>query len=185
MMNLVSEIKERIRVFRDDSDASVSVEFVLAMPMLFWAFMASSVYFDGYRQSAINLKAAYTIGDLISRETESINNAYLDSMYTLHQMLTRATSATTLRVTVVHWDEDDDRFYLDWSQTRGSVGPLTSNEVLLLTDKLPTMPNAERVILVETTNSFTPFFDIGMDIVSLDNFVFTRPRFAPQVIWES
>ena len=184
-MKMISEIKARIRAFRQDADASVSVEFVLAMPILFWAFMASYVYFDGYRQSAINLKAAYTIGDLISRETDPINDAYLDSMYTLHRLLTRATSATTLRVTVVHWDEDDNRFYSDWSQTRGSINPLTTTEVLVLGEKLPTMPNAERVIVVETTNTFVPLYKVGMDTLSLDNFVFTRPRFAPQVVWES
>ncbi len=185
-MSLCSEIKSRVRAFRDDTDASVTVEFVMAVPMLFWALAACYVFFDGYRQSAINLKAAYTIGDLISRETEAINDEYLDSMYKLHRLLTRATSSTTLRVTVLHWDEDAERFYQDWSQTRGSIDPLTSGDVLLLTDKLPIVPNAERIILVETTNSFTPTFtNVGLGTLSLDNFVFTSPRFAPQVIWES
>lgn len=184
-MKLFSDIKTRLRIFRAETDASVSVEFVLAMPMLFWAFMATYVFFDGYRQSAVNLKAAYTISDLISRETNPINNNYLDSMYALHRLLTRATSSTTLRITVVHWDENDNRFYRDWSQTRGNIEPLTSGDVLQLTDKLPSMPNAERVILVETTNSFTPIYNVGLNALSLDNFVFTRPRFAPQVIWES
>jgi hypothetical protein len=185
-MSLCSTIKSRLKAFGRDTDASVTVEFVMAAPMLFWALAACYVFFDGYRQSAINLKAAYTIGDMISRETEAINDNYLDSMYSLHRLLTRATSSTTLRITVVHWDEDDDRFYQDWSQTRGGIDPLTSNEVSLLTAKLPTMPNAERVILVETTNSFTPTFsNVGIGTLSLDNFVFTRPRFAPQVVWES
>lgn len=185
-MGLRSEIKSRIRAFRDDTDASVTVEFVMAAPMLFWALAACYVFFDGYRQSAVNLKAAYTIGDMISRETDAIDNDYLDSMYALHRLLTRATSSTTLRVTVVHWDEDDNRFYQDWSQTRGSIDPLTTSEVSLLTDKLPTMPNAERVILVETTNSFIPTFtNVGLGTLSLDNFVFTRPRFAPLVYWAS
>ncbi|MBL4768243.1 MAG: pilus assembly protein [Rhodobacteraceae bacterium] len=184
-MNLLAGIKARARAFHNDTDASVSVEFLLAMPMVFWAFMASYVFFDGYKQSSVNLKAAYTIGDLISRETDPITDDYLDSMYALHRLLTRATSSTTLRITVVRWNEDTNRFYRDWSQTRGTIEPLTSADVLLLTDKLPLMPNAERVIIVETTNSFTPFYNIGMDTLSLDNFVFTRPRFAPQVIWES
>ncbi|MFT5342883.1 MAG: hypothetical protein ACI9BH_002099 [Paracoccaceae bacterium] len=184
-MECLSEIKARLRVFRAETDASVSVEFILVMPMLFWAFMASYVFFDGYRQSSINLKAAYTIGDLISRETDPINDNYLDSMYSLHRLLTHATSSTTLRVTVVRWNEDDNRFYRDWSESRGDIMPLTSAEVLLLNDKLPAMPNAERVILVETTNSFFPVYKVGLETLSLDNFVFTRPRFAPQVVWES
>ncbi len=185
-MSLCSEIKSRVRAFWDDSDASVTVEFVMAVPMLFWALAACYVFFDGYRQSAINLKAAYTIGDLVSRETDNINDDYLDSMYKLHRLLTRTTSSTTLRLTVVRWDKDDNRFYKKWSQTRGSIDPLTSGDVLLLTDKLPKMANADEVILVETTNSFTPTFtNVGLGTLSLDNFVFTAPRFTTQATtWE-
>ena len=185
-MKLFSTAKTRLRAFWSDTDATATVEFVVATPMLFWALAACYVYFEGFRQSSINLKAAYTISDMISRETAAINDDYLDSIYALHRFLTRATSETTLRVSVVRWDEDDNRFYEDWSETRGAVDPMTTSEVLSLTDKLPVMPDAERVILVETTNTFIPVFDnVGLSTVSLDNFVFTRPRFAPQVAWES
>ena len=185
-MGQTSVIKSRVRAFWGDTDASVTVEFICAVPMLFWALAASFVFFDGFRQSAINLKAAYTIGDMISRETAAVNDDYMDSVYALHRLLTHATSSTTLRVSVVRWDEDDNRFYEDWSESRGAIDPLTTAEVLLLTDKLPTMPDSERVILVETTNSFTPTFqNVGLEAMSFDNFVFTRPRFAPQVAWES
>ena len=180
-----NKIMNWVRAFRDDARGSVSVEFALIMPFLFWAFGASYVYFDGYRQSSVNLKAAFTIGDMISRETDPLNDAYMDSMYNLLNLMTRTPSDTTLRVTVVRWDEDDDRYYFDWSQTRGAVLPMTDADVIQMADKLPVMPDNERVILVETSNSFVPLFNIGMDTLSLDNFVFTRPRFAPQVLWES
>lgn len=185
-MSLWSVVKSRIQAFRSDTDASVTVEFVMAVPMLFWALAGSYVFLDGYRQSSVNLKAAYTISDMLSRETEAINDDYLDSMYELHRLLTRATSSTTLRVTVVHWDENDGRFYHDWSQTRGTIDPLTSSDVLLMTDRLPVVPNAERVILVETTNTFVPTFsNVGLGTLSLDNFIFTSLRFGPQLVWES
>ena len=58
-----SILKARAKAFIDDQSGNITVEFVLAMPILFWAFMACYVFFDGYRQSAANLKAAYTISD--------------------------------------------------------------------------------------------------------------------------
>lgn len=183
-MSIRRLLRTRLKSFAQDTRGAVSVEFVLAMPILFWAFMATYVFFDGYRQSAVNLKAAYTIADLISRETQPVTNDYIDSMNELHRLLTRAESATSLRVTVARWDEEDNRFYRDWSAARGgNLLPLTDSDMLGLTDKLPVMPDAERVILVETTNTFVPLFKVGMASKSLDNFVFTRPRFAPQVVW--
>lgn len=176
-----------LNAFRRDTTGSVSIEFVLVMPVLFWAFMAMYVFFDGYRQSTINLKTAYTISDLVSRETAAINDEYVDSMHDLMKVLTRSSSASTLRITVARWDAGDDRFYRDWSAARGfGISPLSDADMLDIAEMLPFMPDNERVILVETTNTFVPAFDgVGLDITSLRNFVFTRPRFAPQVVWEN
>lgn len=184
-MTRIQTLRARLRAFWQDQTGSITVEFVLVMPILFWTFMAGYVYFDGYRQSSINLKAAYTISDLLSRETQAITPEYIDSMYELHRLLVRATSPTTLRVSVVRWDEDENRYYRDWSAARGGIEALSNSDLVDLADKLPVMPDAERVILVETTNTFVPLFNVGMENKSLDNFVFTRPRFAPQLAWSS
>ena len=91
-----------------------------------------------------------------------------------------------MRISVVRWDQDDDRYYLDWSEARGlNYLALSNNDLLNIEDELPTMPDNERVILVETSNTFVPLYKIGMDNIDIDNFVFTRPRFAPQVVFES
>ena len=185
MMRTVSP-KTWLTAFRKDTGGNMSVEFVLMMPMLFLTFMCTYVFFDGYRQSTVNLKAAYTISDLISRETNPVTDEYIDSMHNLLQMMTRDGSATRLRVSVVKWDTGDDKYYLDWSEARGTgMAPMTNNDLLLIEDKLPLMPDNERVIVVETTNTFVPLYGIGMKNIELENFVFTRPRFAPQVIFDN
>ncbi|WP_290559967.1 pilus assembly protein [Aestuariivita sp.] len=162
----------------------MTVEFVLIVPILFWAYAASYAFFDGYRQSSINLKAAYTIGDLLSRERQIITPAYIDSMYALAQHLTRTDSPLDMRITVIRWDEEDDMFYFDWSQTRGSVLPLTQADLPDIAHRLPVMPDEERVILVETWNTWKSVVSTGMPERSFDNFIFTRPRFAPQLKFE-
>lgn len=93
----------------------------------------STPNFDGYRQSAQNLKAAYAISDILSRETQTINDSYMGD----------------------------------------------------LAERLPVMPDGERVILVETSNEWVPAFNVGFETTLLDNFNFTSPRFAPQLCWES
>ena len=182
---ILDRLKSFLRRFGRDTRGSVTVEFVMMMPLLFWAYGASYVFFDAYRQDTINLKAAYTIGDLISRETMAINDDYIDSMFELTRLLIRTNAPMSLRVSVVRWDEDDSEYLLDWSSARGTAAPLTNADLEDLAERLPTMPDQERVILVETWNTWNPPFTVGMELISIDNFVFTRPRFAPQVVWEN
>lgn len=108
-------------------------------------------------------------------------------MLNLLQLMTDASSSgdVTMRISVIRWDQDDDRYYLDWSANRGFSEELTNANLNDLKDRLPTMPDNERVILVETNNVFVPLFNIGMDDINLSNFVFTRPRFVSQVPWDN
>jgi len=174
-----------LKRFRDDTSGVISLEFVIMMPILFWTFMAVYVFFDGYRQSALNLKAAYTISDLISRETEAINDSYVNSMMNVLRLMTRSGSEVDLRISVIRWDQDDDRYYVYWSANRGFAAELTDDNVIDFAERLPVMPDDEMVILVETKNVFEPVFDVGMNDIDLDNFVFTRPRFASKVEWDA
>lgn len=177
-------LKSRFKAFCHDTSGNITVEFALAMPILFWTFMASYVFFDGYRQSANNLKAAYTISDLISRETLAINDDYIDSMYNLLSMMTRSGSTTQMRISVIRWDEDDNKYYLDWTANRGFASDMSDASLSDVANKLPVMPNNERVILVETNNVFVPLFNVKLDNINLENFVFSRPRFASKVVWD-
>ena len=182
---LLCRLQQVLRDFARDTRGSVSVEFVIVMPLLFWGFMAIYVYFDGFRQSTQNLKAAYSIGDMISRETEAINSAYIDSMEEVLKLMTRSETQVKLRVTVVRWDENDNRYYVDWSKSRGYGSIRTNGDMADLSERLPVMPDNERVILIETKAEYEPVFDIGMAEQDLDTFIFTRPRFAPQVVWSN
>lgn len=183
-MNPLKALLNQLKRFRRESSGTVTVEFAIIIPMLFWGYASSYIFFDGFRQSTINLRAAYTIGDMVSRETQVLTPAYIDSMYNMAQLLTRTEAPMAMRITVIRWDEDDDQFYLDWSQARGEVGTMTQENLVDFADLLPVMPDAERVILVETWNTWEPVINVGMDERQMANFVFTRPRFAPQVIFD-
>lgn len=182
---MLRNIAQRLRAFRNDTSGLVSVEFAIYVPLLLWTFAAIYTYFDAFRQESINLKAAYTISDLISRETTTLNDDYIDSMHEMAKLLIRSDSLITLRVTVVRWDEDNGRHYVDWSEVRGTeLLSWTDATINTVKDSLPSMPDEERVILVETRNEMSPAFRIGLPELDINNFVFTRPRFAPLVHFE-
>ncbi|MGV6847698.1 MAG: TadE/TadG family type IV pilus assembly protein [Marinibacterium sp.] len=172
------------RRFVRDTRGAVSLEFALMMPALFLTLAGSYVYFDGYRQSTTNLKAAYTVSDLLSRETNVIDNDYLDAMVDLLRFLTRPDDNISLRVTLIYWSDQDNRYYVDWSAKRGFSTVLTNNDMASLETKLPVLADGDRAILVETRTYYNPDFNVGMTQKELYNFVVTRPRFAPQIVYQ-
>jgi Flp pilus assembly protein TadG len=177
-------LRHRLKSFSRDTEGSVSVEFAIYTPVLLGLLAAFYTFFDAFRQESINLKAAYTISDLISRETNYVNNTYLDSMYTMGTLLLRGDTTYDMRISVVRWDEADQSYYVDWSKVRGGgFTEWTDATIHLVKDDLPAMPDQERVILVETKNTVEPAFRVGLPTMQISNFVFTRPRFAPQVVF--
>ncbi|NIZ63102.1 hypothetical protein DL239_19235 [Sedimentitalea sp. CY04] len=178
-------VKPILKAFRRDTDGSVSIETAFYLPALLLVFAAIYTYFDAFKQESANLKAAYTISDLISRETNAVNNDYIDSMHALTEVLIRAGSTISLRISVIRWDEADNRYYVDWSVNRGTqMLSWTDATISEVESRLPTMPDQERVILVETQNAVDAAFKIGLPDMNIYNFVFTRPRFAPQIVFE-
>ncbi|MDQ2093268.1 TadE/TadG family type IV pilus assembly protein [Rhodalgimonas zhirmunskyi] len=178
-------IRKRLSGFRDETDGTVAVEAVVMLPLILWAFCGLFVFFDAYRQNAISQKAAYTISDLISRETAAIDNDYIDGMYSMLNFLTRSGQERRLRITIVRFDADDGEYHVEWSETRGTMDPLDDAVVNGWTDTLPVMVDEERLILVETRTVYEPPFTVGLSQQTLQTFVFTRPRFAPQVLFDA
>lgn len=185
MISLISTLARRLRRFAKDARGTLTVEAVVMFPILFWAILSMLVFFDAYRQSSINVKAALTLSDMISREVDPINAAYLNGAVSLFQELARSHTAPKLRVTVVYYDLESDTFNVDWSHQRGGVTVLTTADIQLMTDRLPIVWNNERLIIVETWSDYNPPFNVGIARQDLYNFVFTRPRFAPQVKFQA
>ncbi|MEO1464356.1 MAG: hypothetical protein AAFU82_18975, partial [Pseudomonadota bacterium] len=87
--------------------------------------------------------------------------------------------------TSVRWNGDNNVYERDWSQAKGWVSAMTDAQVAGLQPSLPVMPHNERVMVVETFVKFEPVFDVGLQDRTIQNFVFTRPRYAPRVLWQA
>jgi Flp pilus assembly protein TadG len=170
--------------FAREEKGTASIEAMIMVPLIFGVLMTIFTLSDLFRQHSMHQKAAYTIGDMISRETLPIDADYLDGAHGLFDTLTRDPQDSTFRVSVLRWNNTNSKFQLDWSQTRGNIQPLTNTVVRDWSDKLPVMLHNERIIIVETSAAYQGPMDIGLGNRKIDNFVFTRPRYAPQVIWD-
>lgn len=181
-----SYIKSRLAAFREETGGTVSIEFVIMAPIIFWAYASMFSWFDAYRQVGVHDKAAFTAADMISRETDPIDDDYIDATRDLVGFLARAQERPDIRISVIRYVERKDEFRLDWSAKRGSIGKLRNSDVKNWHDKLPSLVGGERIILVETKIEYTPPFLYGlMRDNTVRSFVFARPRFAPKVCWET
>ncbi len=196
-------LKMRLSRFSRDSEGSVTLEAMIVMPILVLIFAACWVYFDVFRESSVNQKANYVIGDALSRETDEIDDTYIDNSYKLLKLFTRTNDdlydedagdaglsegdlyPTDLRITVVSYKENNDKYSVEWSVVRGDPDPLTDSDLTEMRDRLPLLADAAQVILVETWDDYFPLFRIGLNAFPIKTYSFTQPRYAPQLLYAS
>lgn len=169
--------------FARQEEGSVSLEALIMMPIVFWIFAAMFSIFETYEEYSVNQKAAYTIGDMISRETLPLDGDYLDGVQDLLQYMISAPDQTAVRVTSLQYDKSAGRFYVHWSRARGTKQAVSNADVANWTSKLPNMPDDEYIVVTETWSQYQPPFNIGLGQPEIYNFVFTRARYAPRVLF--
>ena len=181
MTRLISNLRRFVR----KEDGNASLEAVIFIPLMLSVLAATFTFHDAFRQKSLNTKAAYTISDALWRETDPINDAYLDGMVEMMEYLTRSEGPNSLRVTMVRYNAKKDKFLVDWSKTRGDFNRLKNKDLKSMYDDLPTLLHNERIIVVETGTDYSaPFLVDGFVTDDLFyNMAFTRPRFAPQIVW--
>lgn len=177
-------IRNRLKTFRAGVEGNVSIEMVFFVPLIITVLAATFALHDAFRQKSLNTKASYTISDAISRETDPLDDSYLDGMLDLLEYLTNSSGPYSIRVTLVHYDADEDHHTAEWSQVRGTFEPLDDTALAELRTEIPVMLDNERVILVETETEYLP--PLWFNKLPMDRFYtlgVTRPRFAPKITW--
>ncbi|MDD9921848.1 MAG: hypothetical protein OXQ92_06160 [Boseongicola sp.] len=166
----------------DDQSGSFSIEAILALPFLLFGYIGMYTMFEGLRENNINLKASYTVGDLLSRETDLVDMTYLNGVNSVFAWLTRTQSDVSIRVTVVRYDAALDQHILVWSRgVNGRTDLIQDTVDAFVTPHIPILADADTAIIVETWSQFDPIMDIGMQSTELYNIVVTAPRFTEQL----
>jgi len=183
---MYTRILRQIRSFLRDTSGTAAMETVILMPLLFWTYMALAVYFDAFKTRSATEKAAFTISDVLSRETSSIDEVYLAGVHNLFDFIAKSAEETSLRVSVVSYSTVNQAYALEWSEVDGDAEALTASDLLLMEESLPVMSNGENLILVETFSTYDPGGEwVVTGVKNFSTFIFTRPRFAPQLTWAS
>lgn len=183
-MPIMQRLKLRARRFGDETSGSIPVEGLLVSTLLIWWYVAAFTFFYAYQQKNANLKGAYTIADMLSRQTDAIDEDYITGLNTVFDYMTRSPRDTFIRVSSLYWDDVQDRYEVQWSHvTDPAYNHHTYSSIQPLAAKIPTMPEQDSVILVETFMYHQPIFNVGLGPAWYTTFITTRPRFASCVPW--
>ncbi|CUJ91243.1 hypothetical protein RUE5091_01074 [Ruegeria denitrificans] len=180
-MRFLSGVRQFLKKSARRENGNLTLESLLMFPIFVMTVSLAYTFFDGFRQSTLNIKAAYTVSDLISREKGLINDTYITSMRTLMQRMVDSPAEMRLRVSHITYDAENDEYFVDWTTTCGFPGIWNDSNIELLRDRLPPMADAEPMIIVESSNDYEwtvkPAW-LNTDY-QFENYVFTRPRFDP------
>ncbi len=184
-MSFYQSLKIRGRKFGRETTGSMPTEGVMAFTFLVWWYIASFQFFDAYRQKNVNLKAAYTIADMLSRQTSEVGPKYITGLNTVFDYLTYSNKPTWIRVTQIYWDDTAKTFRQNWSYATSGHPVNTDAMVDARKAQIPIMPVGDTVILVETFMAYEPIFSVGLKAMVYDTFITTRPRFASQLAYNA
>ncbi len=190
---MFSCIAKRYKSFRSEQSGSASVEAVFAFPILLWAATGTFTFFDAYKAQNATYRANYTISDMISRETKSIDYNYVNGLFKVYRYMTFAeTEDSWIRVSQLQCvsqcnDEENRLLTFDWSRGVNGARDLTNADFEFYADKIPLLAQSDRLVLVETSLNYKPIFNnflVDFPERDIESYVVTRPRFAPQILWD-
>jgi len=165
--------------FTREDDGSISIEFILVLPILILWLLGSFVFFDAYRSFSQTEKLAYTITDIVSRHDE-VGVAEIDELRAIQSKMAPPRSTDNwMRISSICFN--DGIFTVLWSTTRSdssvTITPLVTDDIPVAI--MPVMAEQDTVILTEVSGRWTPLaMSVGANVVDFDNDLVVRPRFT-------
>lgn len=176
----MTESNSRHCGFLQDEYGTLTMEFLLWLPVLAFWLVVSVAFYDAYKSRADAAKAAHTLTDIVSRQVEVTENFFTE-MHTLEEkLLPRIGSGETLRLTSIQYDANEESHSILWSEARGGGQPLRNEEIPLAL--MPAMAHLDTVILSEVSVPYQPFTTWSRtDITEWSFALVTRPRFVTAI----
>ncbi|MGR3513630.1 MAG: TadE/TadG family type IV pilus assembly protein [Paracoccaceae bacterium] len=172
--------------FLRNERGSLSIEALIAIPILFMGFAMTMVFWDAFKTITVSQKATYTVADILSREAE-VDDDFLTTVYEVYDFLSHSKEPTALRITVISqaFDADTNSSDIDieWSEGRGGLSGLTN--LSSLEDRIPPMHDGEWLIIVESEQEWVPFFQVGLSDYRFFDVSITRPRFSGTLVYDN
>jgi hypothetical protein len=183
---MIGAMRSALHAFRRDERGSFTVEAVVIFPLLVWAYTAMFVFWDAYKAENLAMKGAYTIADMISREVQPIDADYVEGLNSIFGFLSGLDPTNEIRVSVVRMVSGPGgvpELSLRWSYGTSSELPALT-DIAVIEDRVPILALGDELIVIEAIVGWEPAFNTGLPARDLYEMVITKPRYAPQVLWD-
>lgn len=167
-----------LRRWRRAERGSITIEFLLWLPLLAFWLVVSVAFFDAYKSRNDAAKAAHTLSDIMSRQVE-MSNAFADELFALEdKLLPRVATGKRLRVSSIRYAAET--YQVQWSRAVGGGQPMADADIPL--EFLPEMADLDTVVLTELYVPYQPFTDwAGIGARAWTFVIVTRPRFVSAI----
>lgn len=174
------------RKFARTERGTVSLEAVLAFPMLIWIVTAMFVFYDAFKTYNVSQKAAYSLADTLSREDgKVIDDDYMRRLADLFDWLAHSEGGNRIIVTVLEKELNPvslkEEINIEWS--RDGAGNIAHTDLSEIEDRIPVMSLGEQLIFVEGFQGWEPAFNVGLPGFTFHQVAIHRPR-GPKLSWE-
>lgn len=178
-----------LKRFRKDEDATITMEFAIVAPLLFFVIIAGFEFFDAFKSYGRAAKVTYSIADIMSRQ-RSVDEPFITEMHALTDaLLPWMNEDKALTITGITYDVDDG-YEVYCSKHSGYDMKmnfnLSLNTAVVQTkeymDILPAIAPGDSIILVETVIPHRTLFSIfGLKDLVWQNQIAIRPRFIGRI----
>ncbi len=172
-----------LRRFRRREDGAVLVEGMLLLPLLLWAAFGLYVYWDAYRTINTVQKAANTVAEAFSRQESSVNAAFARGITNTMGLLMKEQQTPRARYTSVEYVGSKKRFEVNWSCSLNpsAMPPWTTTSFQTVAGRLPNTADGVTQLLIETEVPYEPPLNIGLNAMTIRQFIYIKPRFVNKV----
>ena len=116
-----SKLWRRVSGFAGDKRGALSVELLLALPILLWAYIATLVFYDAYRAQTLAQSGVIHVADLMSRKTDIVTDDYIEGMNAVYDFLMYRNLEARMRISAIRRNAEGNP-EVAWSQgTRGII----------------------------------------------------------------
>ena len=169
-----------LKAFLADEGGSISIEFVVVMPLLLFLVTGGLAYWDAFHSNTQTSRVAFAINDIMGRH-DVVDNTDMTYLYDLQRkMLPGDLDQTVLRVTSICFNGTEHRVLWSYRQhAEGAADPGTLLAENIPVAMLPAMKDQESVILTEVSARWQPHFvNVGIGEHRWSSALVTRPRFV-------
>ncbi len=166
--------------FARDERGSISIEFMIVMPLLLFLTTGGIAFWDAFHSNSQTAKIAYAVSDIMSRH-DAVDDTDMAYLYAVQdKMMAADLDRRSLRISSICFEDGQHRVLWSYSNSSAdTIPPAALEDEDIPVEALPEMAPQDSVILTEVEARWQPYFlNVGLGERVWRSVLVSRPRFV-------